>query len=63
MSLTKEELKYFEKLNQLREVVDTDPEWATEYIIDLEDKVMILQSFIKKETGKNPEDIYKLKTK
>lgn len=63
MSLTKEELKYFEKLNQLREVVDTDPEWATEYIIDLEDKVMILQSFIKEETGKNPEDIYKLKTK
>ena len=63
MSLTKEELKYFEKLNQLREVVDTDPEWATEYIIDLEDKVMILQSFIKEETGKNPEDVYKLKNK
>tara|TARA_E500000331_G_C16947295_1_gene578882 strand:+ start:450 stop:641 length:192 start_codon:yes stop_codon:yes gene_type:complete len=63
MSLTKEELKYFEKLNQMREVVDTDPEWATEYIIDLEDKVMILQSFIKEETGKNPEDVYKLKNK
>jgi hypothetical protein len=24
---------------------------------------MILQNFIKEETGKNPEDVYKLKTK
>ena len=39
MSLTKEELKYFKRLNNLREVVDTDPEWATEYIIELEDRV------------------------
>ena len=39
MSLTKEELKYHKRLNNLREVVDTDPEWATEYIIELEDRV------------------------
>ena len=44
MSLTKEELKYFEKLNQLREVVDTDPEWATEYIIELEDELKQLKT-------------------
>ena len=39
MSLTKEENKYFKRLNNLREVVDTDPEWATEYIIELEDEL------------------------
>jgi len=39
MTLTKEENKYFKRLNNLREVVDTDPEWATEYIIELEDEL------------------------
>jgi len=44
MSLTKEELKYFKRLNNLREVVDTDPEWATEYIIELEDELKQLKT-------------------
>ena len=52
-----------ERYDQMRELVDTEAWYATEYIIDLEDKVMILQNFIKEKTGKNPEDIYKLKTK
>ena len=52
-----------ERYDQMRELVDVDAWYATEYIIDLEDKVMILQNFIKEETGKNPEDIYKRKTK
>ncbi len=52
-----------ERYDQMRELVDVDAWYATEYIIDLEDKVMILQNFIKEETGKNPEDVYKLKTK
>ncbi len=52
-----------ERYDQMRELVDVDAWYATEYLIDLEDKVMILQNFIKEETGKNPEDVYKLKTK
>ena len=52
-----------ERYDRMRELVDVDAWYATEYLIDLEDKVMILQNFIKEETGKNPEDIYKLKTK
>ena len=51
------------RYDRMRELVDVDAWYATEYLIDLEDKVMILQNFIKEETGKNPEDIYKLKTK
>ena len=39
MSLTKDEIKYHKRLSNLREVVDTDPEWATEYIIELEDEL------------------------
>ena len=46
MSLTKEELKYFKRLNNLREVVDTDPEWATEYIIELEDENKKVKSLL-----------------
>ena len=41
MSLTKDEIKYHKRLSNLREVVDTDPEWATEYIIELEDKLKL----------------------
>mgnify|MGYP007029100736 FL=1 len=52
-----------ERYDQMRKLVDVDAWYATEYLIDLEDKVMILQNFIKEETGKNPEDVYKLKTK
>ena len=51
------------RYDRMRKLVDVDAWYATEYIIDLEDKVMILQKFIKEETGKKPEDIYKLKTK
>ena len=51
------------RYDRMRELVDVDAWYATEYLIDLEDKVMILQNFIKEKTGKNPEDIYKLKTK
>jgi hypothetical protein len=47
MSLTKEELKYFKKLNNLREVVDTDPEWATEYIIELEDQLKLQKTLVR----------------
>lgn len=39
MSLTKKEIQFYKRLNNLREVVDTDPEWATEYIIELEDEL------------------------
>ena len=52
-----------ERYDQMRKLVDVDAWYATEYLIDLEDKVMILQNFTKEETGKNPEDVYKLKTK
>jgi len=41
--MNKEEKKYWKRLNNLREVVDTDPEWATEYIIELEDKLKQLK--------------------